>query len=135
MTNGKRQSMLLVEIVIAVLFFALSATVILDMYAAAYAKSALAGAQSAATTDAQNLAEQLKTAEDWPSLLTGAGFDAADGAYTLERDGYRLAVTANEENAGAGTLRTAEICALRGEASLLTLRAVRYEPSPERGTP
>ena len=133
MANGKRQSMLLVEIVIAVLFFALSATVILDVFAAAYTQSAAAGALSEATADAQDLAERLKAAPGpWDAALEAEGFSAgADGAYALERENYALRVALGAEETGAGTLYTATIDALRGDGAILSLEAARYAPDGE----
>lgn len=135
MGQGKRQSMLLVEIVIAVLFFALCATVILDVFSTAYMQSARAGALSEATVSAQNLAERLKASPDWDAVLADEGLSGQDGAYTAERDGFTLRVTLSQEAEGAGEMRTATICATRGEDALLTLPAARYTPEMREVTP
>ena len=125
MGNGKRQSALLVEIIIAVLFFALSATVILDVFATAYAQSTYAAACNAAMEDAQNCAEHLYASAAPEQTLSEDGFVANGDTWSRSGDGYVLYVELGQEAAGAGELRTAQIRALRGDKELLTLPVAR----------
>ena len=128
MGNGKRQSALLVEIIIAVLFFALSATVILDVFATAYAQSTYAAACNAAMEEAQNCEEHIYASASPEQTLIEDGFVANGDTWTREGEGYTLYVELGQEETGAGMLRTAEIRAMRGERELLTLPCARYIP-------
>ena len=126
MAKGKRQNSLLVEIIIAVLFFALSATVILDVFVTAYKQSAYADVCDMALTAAQNLSERLYVSEDAQALLQSRGFAQDGDAWLLEENGYTLRVELGSEPAGAGTLATALITALSGEETLVELPSARY---------
>ena len=128
MAKGGRQSSLLAEIVIAVLFFALSATVILDVFAMAYGQSAYSGALNESMADAQNLSERIYAADDAAALLESEGFVEEDGTWMLEKESYDLHVVLSSEETGAGELRTARIVALRGDDTLLDLPCARYFP-------
>ena len=60
---------LLVEILMAVLFFALSATVILQAFASSHDMGNRSNLAAAALNRGQNLAEQLYAADDMEALL------------------------------------------------------------------
>ena len=128
MTKGGRQSSLLVEIVIAVLFFAMSATVILNVFAAAYRQSSYAGALSASTEEAQDLAERLYLSDDPQAMLAGEEFVQEGDTWHLTADAYDLAVELMSENGEAGELRTANITVLREGETLIELPLARYIP-------
>ena len=125
---AKRQNSLLVEIIIAVLFFALSATVILDVFATAYRQSAYAAACNAATAEAQNFAERIYINEDAEALLRQEGFVEEGGAWRRNGDGFTLEIQLGGQVAGAGELREATIRATQGERELISLPCVRYVP-------
>ena len=125
---AKRQNSLLVEIIIAVLFFALSATVILDVFATAYRQSAYADACNAAAAEAQNLSERVYICDDPEALLREEGFVEESGAWQRNGDGYVLDVRLGGRFTEAGELRTVEIRALQGERELISLPCVRYIP-------
>ena len=131
MDRNNHLSTLLVEILIAVLFFALSATVLLEMFVASRSQSAYAGLCGEALCTAQNLADELYAADDAQALLTQAGFALEDGVYTLEDGDYTLAVTLAERQTQAGALREAEVSALRGDETLIRLPCSRYVPGEE----
>ena len=128
MAKGRRQSALLVEIIIAVLFFALSATVILDVFSTAYGRSAYAQASNEAMVEAQNLSELIYVSEDAEALLSGEGFIKTGEEWLREGQSYTLRVRFEREEAGAGELFTARIAALSGETTLIELPCVRYIP-------
>lgn len=128
MGNGKRQSALLVEIIIAVLFFALSATVILEVFATAYQQTTYAATCDVAMEEAQNCAELLYASDDPEGLLASEGFVQEGAAWARAGAGFELRVELGAEAAGSGELRTAQITALRGEEALLTLPFARYIP-------
>lgn len=127
--NGSRsQRTLLVEIMFAVLFFALCATVLMRTFATAHEYSDRAGTDSAALLEAQDLAERLYAAADPQALLEDCGFARADGLWRREAEEYILEVELAGEAAPAGVLRTARIRALRGGETIVELPCVRYVP-------
>ena len=129
MGNGKRQNALLVEIIIAVLFFGLTATVILDVFATAYLQSAYAEACNDAMADGQNIAARIYTSDLQPEeVLANEGFIEGEGVWQREGDGYILQVELIVEPGDAGELRTAQITALRGEDAILELPCSHYVP-------
>ena len=128
MTKSGRQSSLLVEIVIAVLFFAMSATVILNVFATAYRQSSYAGALSASTQEAQNLAERLYLSDDPQAMLAGEGFVQEGDMWRMTTGAYDFAVELVSEQSDAGELRTANIAVLRAEETLVELPLARYIP-------
>ena len=128
MTKGGRQSALLVEIVIAVLFFSMAATVILNVFATAYRQSSYAGALSTSTQEAQNLAERLYLSDDPQAMLEGEGFVQDDSVFRLATGEYELAVEFNNEQGAAGELRTANIVVLRAGERIIELPVARYIP-------
>ncbi len=128
MDRNNHLSTLLVEILIAVLFFALSATVLLEMFVVSRSQSAYAGLCSEALCAAQNVADGIYAADDPQALLTQEGFSQAKGVYTQTNGNLTLAVTLRERQMQAGTLREAEILALRGDEMLVRLPCSRYMP-------
>ena len=128
MANGKRQNALLVEIIIATLFFALSATVILDVFATAYHQSSYAEICNAAMAEGQNIAALLYTSDAPETVLEAEGFESSDGAWRREGDGFTLAVEYTVTPGDAGELRTAQITAWRGEDAILELPCSHYVP-------
>ena len=128
MGNGRRQNALLVEIIIAVLFFALSATVILDVFATAYLQTTYADACNAAISDAQNVAARVYTGDDPETVLTAEGFVGEDNIWQREGEGYTLMVELTQTVTEAGHLRTAYVTAMRGEDAIVELPCSRYIP-------
>lgn len=104
MGNRNRSNVLLVEILIAVLFFMLSATVLVQVFAASHNLTARAGVETRALARVQNVADALYAAEDPEALLEETGFTFAHGAWTLPCGDYTLYVETRESDTGAGTL-------------------------------
>ena len=135
MGNGKRQNALLVEIIVAVLFFALSATVILEVFATAYVQTTYADSCNAAVAEAQNLASRLYMTDAPEALLESEGFTLDGDIWRhLEDDDnesdndYVLQIAVENHQYGAGELRTARIIALRGERKILDIPCAHYIP-------
>lgn len=127
MTRSNQLNTLLMEIMIAVLFFALCSTVIMDVFVGAHNQSVRAGVQAQALAAAQNLSDGLYAAEQREELLLENGFEADEsGVFTLECDGYTLSVALGEERTTAGRIETAEITALYQGGELSSLPDVRY---------
>ena len=77
MKSGSRSNALLVELLIVVMFFMLSSTVLLELYATSRNQSARAGALTQALNEAQNVADRLYTAQDADAALAEMGFEKA----------------------------------------------------------
>ena len=128
MGNGRRQNALLVEIIIAVLFFALSATVILDVFATAYLQTTYAATCNAAMEDGQNIAALIYVSDDPEALLNGDGFIQEGDMWQREAEGYLLQVTLDITQSEAGEMRKAQITAVRGETEILEIPCAHYIP-------
>ena len=111
MRNRNRSNVLLVEILIAVLFFMLSATVLVKVFVAARNMTVRSGVESMAIADAQNVAETMYAAEDIDATLEGMGFYSSHGAWTLDRGDYTLYVDGQATSTEAGELWSGTVSA------------------------
>lgn len=119
---------LLVEIIMAVLFFALAATVILQGFTAAHDLDNRAEVQTAALNQAQNLAERLYASQDMEKMLAAEQFIAENGVWRLTSEDFTLCVQLESEPAPAGVLQTASVTAICADQILVQLPCVRYDP-------
>ena len=124
---GKRNrfNVLLMEILIAILFFMLSATVLVRVFAGARNLTVKAGVQTRALMEAQNVAEAVCAAEDVDAALAGLGFDGYRGVWTREYEDFTLAVS---EDKGAAERTDA------GVLSRYSVSASWWQPNSEKGT-
>ena len=137
MKNRNRSNVLLVEILFAVLFFMLSATVIVNVFVASRNMTVRSGVKSAAVAEAQNVAEAMYAADDIDQMLEEQGFRVSHGAWSKDCGDYSLYVTGGTVPAGAGELWTGTVSAfykLRDPSAaraedeeLFTLTCTRYE--------
>ena len=128
MKNGSRSNALLVELLLVIFFFMISAAILVQVFADAKMKSENAKAMNASMLDAQNIAEDLYASEDPDAVLTSYGFAAENGSWVLEKDGYLLKVTLQAEQTETGELRTYEIAGIRDGNTLLALPSARFIP-------
>ena len=128
MKEGSRANALLVELLLVIFFFMISAAILVQVFANARLKSRTAKATNASMLEAQNIAEDLYAADDPETVLNEYGFLAKDGELVLEKDGYMLKVTLREEETDSGILRTYDVSGIEGEKTLLTLPSTRYIP-------
>ena len=128
MKEGSRANALLVELLLVIFFFMISAAILVQVYADAKLKSKTAHATNFSMLEAQNVAEDLYSAEDPDAVLAEYGFTADGEGWTVEKDGYQLQVTLKEEETEAGILRTYSISGLEGDKTLITLPSTRYIP-------
>ena len=128
MGNGKRQNALLVEIIIAVLFFALSATVVLEVFATSYLQTTYAQACNEAVAEVQNLAARLYVSEEPETLLGSDGFELQGDTWQREDENFTLYVTLKTDDSASGILREAQITAVRGERVILEIPCAHYIP-------
>ena len=128
MKEGSRANALLVELLLVIFFFMLSAAILVQVFADAKLKSRTSQATNASMLEAQNIAEDLYGSDDPDAVLQGYGFTAAGDAWVLEQDGYQLKVTYREEKTDFGLLRTYDVSGIQGDKVLLTLPSTRYIP-------
>ena len=128
MKEGGRANALLVELLLVIFFFLISAAILVQVFADAKLKSRTAHATNASMLEAQNIAEDLYATEDPDAVLASYGFKAEGDGWVLEKDGYLLKITASNEETDSGLLRTYNISGIEGEKTLLTLPSTRYIP-------
>lgn len=137
MRNRSRSNVLLVEILIAVLFFMLSATVLVRVFISARNLTVRSGVESEALAEAQNVAETLVAAEDVDATLTAMAFSSSHGTWVKDCGEYSLYVSGATEPTNAGELWSGEVSAfykLRNpddarvtDEELFSLACSRYE--------
>jgi len=104
MGNRNRSNVLLVEILIAVLFFMLSATVLLQVFAASRSLTVRAGVETRALAEAQSVADALIAAEDPEKALEDMAFTRSHGAWTRGYGDYTLYVESAETPTDSGVM-------------------------------
>ena len=128
MKEGSRANALLVELLLVIFFFMIAAAILVQVFADAKLKSRTAHATNATMLEAQNIAEDLYAADDPDGILAAYGFEAEEGGWLLQKDGYSLKVVLRTEDTESGTLRTYEISGVEGDKTLLTLPSTRFIP-------
>jgi len=131
MNKNRNQNILLVEIMIAVLFFALCSCVMLETFVAAREYERRSRIETEALVGMQNITEQVYAAGDAGEMLKALGFEAADGVWTLDTGDFVYEMTVIQEPAPAGTLRTTLIRALRNGEAIAEIPGARYLPGGE----
>ena len=128
MKEGSRANALLVELLLVIFFFMISAAILVQVFADAKLKSRTAHATNFSMLDAQNIAEDLYSAEDPDAVLAEYGFTADGEGWILQKDGYELQITLKTEETAGGTLRTYNVSGIEKGKTLLTLPSTRYIP-------
>ena len=128
MKEGSRANALLVELLLVIFFFMISAAILVQVYADAKLKSRTAHATNFSMLEAQNVAEDLYSADDPDAVLAEYGFTANGEEWIAEKDGYLLRAVLKEEKTPSGTLRTYEISGVEGDKTLITLPSTRFIP-------
>ena len=128
MSKNRSQNILLAEIMIAVLFFALCSTVMLEVFVAAKEYRSRSEIQSEALIRMEDLAEQMYVSEALEDLLKEEGFQQSGNEWINDRQEYRLQVSFEEKANMAGTLRTGYISLWMGEEEIAELPIARYIP-------
>lgn len=140
MDSRNRSNVLLVEILIAVLFFMLSATVLVRVFVTARNLTVRAGVETQALADAQNVAEALYAADDPDAALQEMQFKLYHGAWTRANGDYTLYVEGEEKPADAGVSWVGSVRAFyssrnvdrarQEDEELFALPCVRYREVP-----
>ena len=126
MKSGTRSNALLVELLIVVMFFMLSSTVLLQVFATARSQSAQSGKLTKAVNEAQTMADRLYASEDAESLLTEMGCTQEDGLWRLSGEDYDLTVSLDLEQRPYGELLRYRVQAVCDGETLVDLPAARY---------
>ena len=109
MNNRNRSIVLLVEILSAVLFFMLSATVLVNVFVSARNMTVKAGVETRALAEAQNVADALCASSNPEEALEAMEFLNSHGAWTKSYGEYTVYVTGADAPFGAGTLWQGEV--------------------------
>ncbi len=129
MQGKNRSNVLLVEILVALLFFMLSATILVQVFATARTQNVTARTSSFALQEVQNVAEMLYVSEDPEETLAGLGFTEGHGVWTRRDADFTLYVNMGMRDYESGSLFRAEISAYYLQDTLLfTLPVEKYRP-------
>ena len=128
MKEGSRANALLVELLLVIFFFMISAAILVQVFADAKLKSRTARVTNAFMLEAQNIAEDLYASDDPDAVLAGYGFNRQENGWIAEKDGYSLKITYREEETASGILRTYDVSGTEGERILTTIPSTRYIP-------
>ena len=134
MSGKNRSNVLLVEILIALLFFMLSATILVRVFASAREMSARSGVETRALAEAQNMADLICASEDVEAALEEQGFASSHGVWTRDDGEYTLYVEGAPQPSENGALWQGTVRAYykkrgegaRGDEELFALRCLRY---------
>ena len=131
MRNANKSNALLVELLIVVLFFMLSSTVLLQVFSTARSQSALSGKLISASNAAQDAADRLYAAQDAESMLAETGWTRENDLWRLPGDDYDLTVSLSREQQPFGELLRYQVRAVSGEQTLVELPGARYQEAAE----
>lgn len=137
MRNNNRSNVLLVEILIAVLFFMLSATVLVRVFVTARNMTVRSGVESRALAEAQNVAEALYAADDVDAALENMQFRNSHGSWSRDCGDYTLYVTGETQPTNAGEMFSGTVSAFyklrdpdasrAGDEELFSLPCSKYK--------
>lgn len=140
MGGRNRSNVLLVEILIAVLFFMLSATVLVRVFVTARNLTVRAGVETLALAEAQNVAEAIYASEDPGATLEAMDFKLYHGAWSRTDGDYTLYVEGGEKAADAGVIWSGTVRAFyrnryadqarQEDEELFSLDCARYREVP-----
>lgn len=117
----------LVELLIAFLFFSLSAVIALQLFARAYGFSRESTLRADALRRAQSVADILFASDSAEQLLMREGFERRGETYALEDGGVTYTVELSAKDAEAGVVQNARVSALHAGETLFSLPVARYE--------
>ena len=136
MRKRNRSDLLLVEILIAVFFFMLSLTALVQVFAASRNMTVKAQARTQAIAQAQNVADSLTGSEDPNAVLEELGFKSSHGIWTQNYGSYSLMASGDFSPYKEGRMWQGKVTAYynsagpiqerTGEDELLSLPCVWY---------
>ena len=126
--RNHRGNMLLTELIIVLLFFAIVQAVVLQVFAKAHLMNRDAQVLNNALMRAENITETLAVSKNAESALLAMGFFIKNGCYEApEQDGSHLTAALVITAKPAGMLTMVELTAWQGEKKLFTIPALRYQ--------
>lgn len=126
MKTGSRTNILLVELLIAILFFMLSATSLIEVYGKTHEKSTVGESCAVTLDEARELAEVLYASDNPAGELTARGFSENGAEYISQRTLNTIRATVSNEETGGGNLRRVMIAVLIDDDVLYELNCTRY---------
>lgn len=123
-----KSNALLMELACVTLCFALSAVVLVEVFALAGSMSRKAERLERVLKTTQNVAERLYVGMQTPETLEKDGFSYDGSVWMRMEKDYRITVTLTDEVFESGLLRHACVQASDEEEELLTLTDARYIP-------
>ena len=127
MKSTNRSNALLVELLIVVMFFMLSSTVLLQVFSTARNQSRRAELMTQALTTTQNVADELYIASDMESKLADLGFEKGEAGWISSSEEYDILVTGGENEGKQGEVLHFQVQAVLDNEPLLTLPVARYQ--------
>lgn len=131
MNKSRNQNVLLVEIMIAVLFFMLCSGVLLETFMAAREYERRSFMETEALIDMQSISEKMYASENAEDVLRDSGFMQEDGKWLLEMGEYMFEAEIGEEMTEAGFVRNTVIRTLRDGQTVMEIPGARYLPGGE----
>jgi len=126
--KGNNQRALLVEIMIAVLFFSLCATVILETFVSARTLGNRAQANTDVLVHMQDMAEQIYAAQDAEALILAAGYVLSDGGWSRTLEDCCVFIERQDKQTEVGILQNYILTASRDDTCIVEIPCVRYVP-------
>ena len=126
MRTHNRSNTLLVELMIVFMFFMLSMTVLVRVFAASRIESEKAGLSDAALAFTQNVAERLYASDDIEKELRGMDFIPDGDVWMLDTGRFTVKVVSSAEETTAGRLLNQTVQAYSGDELLFALPVSRY---------
>lgn len=120
---------LLIELIIVLLFFALSQTVVVSMFASSHEKAEKSSTLSAALLYSENISEQLSREAQPDTALQEMGFAGEDGLYFYsDAAGFDVQVSITRTEKPMGEMLCITVTALHEGEELLSLPVQNYLP-------
>lgn len=133
------RNVLLIELIIVIFFFSLSAVITLQAFVRAYEDTQRSRQYTRALAVAQDWAEQLYAAKDPELLLQRADWQPMPGGngYASEQNDLHLSVSLEQESQDAGVTRRMRVTVLPLDGDdtqanpLVSLPVARYMPASQ----
>ena len=127
--ESSRANALLVELLLVIFFFMISAAILVQLFANARHKSLEARAATAAIAEAQNCAEDLYSEDDPEAWLAANGFTKSEeNKWSRDYDSFTLYIVKDYTPTDAGEVRTFQITGFGDGKDLFTIPSTRYVP-------
>ncbi len=125
--RNHKGNMLLVELTIVLLFFAVSQAIILQVFVKAQEINRDATLRNNALLKIEDTAEMLAASQDAATTLLSLGFVLDEEVYTFHSlDGFQINAALTRLTQPAGVLTSVELAAYQGERMLFSLPALQY---------